>query len=107
MGTHPIFESDFDCLTEWKESSIICELIMQNLLSDFQTRLKSPRFPAQFLIARNVSDRCTRVKKCSRPLVPKLSWLISESRKCIRAKFYHSRQFYWVKLEKIQKRKLF
>merc|ERR1711953_788602 len=20
MGTHPIFESDFDCLTEWKQS---------------------------------------------------------------------------------------
>jgi len=19
MGTHPIFESDFDCLTEWKQ----------------------------------------------------------------------------------------
>jgi len=25
MGTHPIFESDFDCLTDWKTKSVKSE----------------------------------------------------------------------------------
>jgi len=28
MGTHPIFESDFDCLTECRESSQILQEIL-------------------------------------------------------------------------------
>jgi len=26
MGTHPIFESDFDCLTEWEQMSGLVHL---------------------------------------------------------------------------------
>jgi len=32
MGTHPIFESDFDCLTEWKS--------YKKLFRDVEARLK-------------------------------------------------------------------
>jgi len=44
MGTHPIFESDFDCLTE----SLSVELVYQNkaLLASLKTGLGAKNYSA-------------------------------------------------------------
>jgi len=30
MGTHPIFESDFDCLTDWLRKNVYLGLVYRN-----------------------------------------------------------------------------
>merc|ERR1712131_121111 len=47
MGTHPIFESDFDCLTEWKSSIFLLQrIVSQNLAIGYSLNhvlLSAPR----------------------------------------------------------------
>merc|ERR1711892_664914 len=38
MGTHPIFESDFDCLTEWEIKGEMDEVELEELKSRIETR---------------------------------------------------------------------
>merc|ERR1712142_928430 len=47
MGTHPIFESDFDCLTEWFEDEILSPLDGCGSARDFRGKRCSSE-PNQF-----------------------------------------------------------
>merc|ERR1712050_454252 len=38
MGTHPIFESDFDCLTEWRSTRKCLKVARQRTKNDFGIR---------------------------------------------------------------------
>merc|ERR1712170_196499 len=52
MGTHPIFESDFDCLTDGKRASIWSTCTNMTQLTEFSTELSRPLMASSLLMAR-------------------------------------------------------
>merc|ERR1712062_298495 len=58
MGTHPIFESDFDCLTDFDMRSIVLLFIIINICTGFDRKE----------LKRKKRNSCTesRISKCSK-----------------------------------------
>jgi len=60
MGTHPIFESDFDCLTEMK---LILTAAFSSALADFKPRQKMTKGETCMYLADGIEAQMTRTRK--------------------------------------------
>merc|ERR1711937_913216 len=66
MGTHPIFESDFDCLTELKMISRLAQRITGRRTAVFQTKSGVLYTPPRFANSHDIADgnMCIGIAVC-------------------------------------------
>merc|ERR1711977_315974 len=62
MGTHPIFESDFDCLTDWKYSDTMTDQAKKNKNSNPMREMQIDKLCLNICVGES-GDRLTRAAK--------------------------------------------
>merc|ERR1711962_450948 len=103
MGTHPIFESDFDCLTEWKDLRNKQIELIENLEQVEEQKRKRIK-PYQVKIVMNRSS--INQKRPQKSEIQKLlqSILLSQCEKCsievkIKKQVYRLQWYYYRNLK--------